>query len=140
MPPKKSLDAALTGILASVVKDVVKENVAPLAKEVRQLRRRVESLRAMGQRRAAGGRRRKGGGGRKPRFHACQITGCGQPHLARGFCQTHYNRFKYQKVLDKLAAQVDAGQKVREPGAKTPARRRARRRKGAARKKAGGRR
>jgi len=32
---------------------------------------------------------------RRPRSRTleCTVDGCGMPHMARGYCQTHYNRY-----------------------------------------------
>ena len=49
--------------------------------------------------------------GRK-KVDKCLISGCGKPHLAKGFCTGHYKRARNQKDMDALRTKM----KARESG------------------------
>jgi hypothetical protein len=149
MPPKRSIDLALSSMIGDAVRDAVKDDISELKREVRKLQRRMERIGTAGAR----VRRGKGKPGRKPKFLTCQVVGCKGKPVAWGFCQTHYNRFKYRGSLKRLAARVNKGEQIRDDGKdgrtragrakkaapararKAPRRKAAARRKGAKRKK-----
>lgn len=112
MPPKRSIDLALSSMIGDAVREAVKDDIAELKREVRKLQRRVERVGSSGAR----VRRGKGKPGRKPKFLSCQVVGCNGKPVAWGFCQTHYNRFKYRGTLKRLAARVNKGEQIRDDG------------------------
>jgi len=123
MPPTKSIEAAFSSMITAAVRGAVRKDIAGLRREVRKLQRRVERARSAAPR----VRRGKGKPGRKPRFLSCQVVGCDGKPVAWGFCQTHYNRFKYRGTLKRLAKRVEAGEQVGDQKVRGRGRRKARR-------------
>jgi len=112
MPPRKSIEAAFSSMIGAAVRGAVREDIASLKREVRKLQNCIERTGAGG----APVRRGKGKPGRKPKFLVCQVAECKGKPVAWGFCQTHYNRYKYQGTLHQLAARISSGQQVRDEG------------------------